>query len=412
MDHRVDVYAFGIMAYEMMTGSPPFTGRSPQAVLGAHLVAIPEPVTNHRPGLPPALAGMIMRCLQKHAADRPQTAGDLIGVLDTLTTPSGGTVPVIATTQPVRRPSGAAARPGRPGRRWGTILGVGAAAAAFGIWIWSSRPSGRTAPASAESAATPEPAAAAVPAPTSAAPATDTVPKPAAAAGPAAGTGKTGPGKAVPPSAAATDAVLLATVAHEQQQRLQREDADFLPYAAWFERLAPRYLDWLHGEEAAGVRVQETELELQAAPESLGARLKGRLDRLDVRHEAGARVWRIVDYKTSSAASLAERRRDPLEDTQLAFYAALLAVARPGAAGRIEALYLPLDDRGNRLEALPHEDVQASAEALLEGLAQDLARLRQGAPLPALGEGAACEHCNARGLCRRDHWAEVGPETP
>ena len=158
------------------------------------------------------------------------------------------------------------------------------------------------------------------------------------------------------PGDAAADAALLATVAREQQQRLQREDADFLPYAAWFERLAPRYLDWLHGEEAAGVRVQETELALQAAPESLGARLKGRLDRLDARHEGGARVWRIVDYKTSSAASLAERLRDPLEDTQLAFYAALL---------------------------------------------------------PALGEGAACEHCSARGLCRRDHWAEAGrPDGP
>jgi len=208
MDHRVDVYAFGIMAYEMMTGSPPFTGRSPQAVLGAHLVAIPEPVTNHRPGLPPGLAGMIMRCLQKHAADRPQTAGELIGVLDTLTTPSGGTVPVIATTLPVRRLSGAA---GHPWRRWGTILGVGAAAAAFGIWIWSSRPSGRPPPVSAESAETP--ARAPGPAPAAAAPATDTVPKPAAAD--AGGTGKTGPGKAVPPSAAATDAALLARLHSE-----------------------------------------------------------------------------------------------------------------------------------------------------------------------------------------------------
>jgi Protein kinase domain len=149
MDHRVDVYAFGIMAYEMMTGAPPFTGRSPQAVLGAHLVSIPEPVTNHRPGLPPGLSGLIMRCLQKHAADRPQTAGELMATLDTLTTPSGGTVPVMPTTQPVRRPSGAVVQ---QGRRWGTILAVGAAAAAFALWIWSSRPSGRRVTTSAEGA--------------------------------------------------------------------------------------------------------------------------------------------------------------------------------------------------------------------------------------------------------------------
>ncbi|HET7470651.1 MAG TPA: serine/threonine-protein kinase, partial [Gemmatimonadales bacterium] len=151
MDHRVDVYAFGIMAYEMLTGSPPFTGRSPQAVLGAHLVSVPEPVTKHRPGLPPGLSAMIMRCLQKHAADRPQTAGDLMAMLDTLTTPSGGTVPIIPTTQPMRRSSGAAAR---QGRQWGTITAVGVALLAFAVWIWSSRPSGRPVPSvgSAESA--------------------------------------------------------------------------------------------------------------------------------------------------------------------------------------------------------------------------------------------------------------------
>src|SRR5690349_18050070 len=149
MDHRVDVYAFGIMAYEMLTGAPPFTGRSPQAVLGAHLVSIPEPVTNHRPGLPPGLSALIMRCLQKHAADRPQTAGELMVALDTLTTPSGGTVPVIATTQPVRRMSGAVAR---QGRRWGTIAAVGVALLAFAVWIWSSRPSGRPGPVASEGA--------------------------------------------------------------------------------------------------------------------------------------------------------------------------------------------------------------------------------------------------------------------
>jgi serine/threonine-protein kinase len=149
MDHRVDVYAFGIMAYEMMTGAPPFTGRSPQAVLGAHLVSIPEPVTNHRPGLPPGLSALIMRCLQKHAADRPQTAGELMTMLDTLTTPSGGTVPVIATTQPVRRMSGAVAR---QGRRWGTIAAVGVALLAFAVWIWSSRPGGRPGPVASEGA--------------------------------------------------------------------------------------------------------------------------------------------------------------------------------------------------------------------------------------------------------------------
>jgi ATP-dependent helicase/nuclease subunit B len=41
----------------------------------------------------------------------------------------------------------------------------------------------------------------------------------------------------------------------------------------------------------------------------------------------------------------------------------------------------------------------------VQGLAQDLVQLRAGAGLPALGEGAVCDYCDARGLCRRDHWA-------
>ncbi len=127
MDHRVDVYAFGVMAYEMLAGQPPFTGRTPQALLGAHIVAMPDPVTLHRPGLPPALSSLVMQCLEKHPADRPQTAGILISTLDSMTTPSGGTIPVPATTVPCAgrgsgaKASGAAFRAdrGRTGRRGG-----------------------------------------------------------------------------------------------------------------------------------------------------------------------------------------------------------------------------------------------------------------------------------------------------
>jgi ATP-dependent helicase/nuclease subunit B len=51
--------------------------------------------------------------------------------------------------------------------------------------------------------------------------------------------------------------------------------------------------------------------------------------------------------------------------------------------------------------------VAESARALLQGLGDELKRLRAGAPMPALGEGAVCEHCEARGLCRRDHWPDA-----
>src|SRR5207245_1239257 len=80
-DHRADLYAVGALGYEMLTGRPPFTGASPQAVLAAQVTLAPEPVTQHRDSVPPALAGVIMQCLAKHPADRPQSAEALLGRL-------------------------------------------------------------------------------------------------------------------------------------------------------------------------------------------------------------------------------------------------------------------------------------------------------------------------------------------
>jgi serine/threonine-protein kinase len=96
IDARADIYAWGIMAYELFAGRPPFSGRSPQAVLAAQVSEAPEHVLKLRPALPAALAALIMRCLEKHAADRPQSAGELIHTLDAITTPSGGSEPTSA----------------------------------------------------------------------------------------------------------------------------------------------------------------------------------------------------------------------------------------------------------------------------------------------------------------------------
>ena len=69
VDHRADIYAFGVMAYEMLSGRPPFEG-APQAVLAAHVTQTPEQVGARRSSVPPALAALVMRCLEKTAADR------------------------------------------------------------------------------------------------------------------------------------------------------------------------------------------------------------------------------------------------------------------------------------------------------------------------------------------------------
>ncbi|NJD11107.1 MAG: tetratricopeptide repeat protein [Gemmatimonadetes bacterium] len=96
VDHRADIYAAGIVAYELLTGRPPFEGMSAPQVLAAQVTAVPEPVTARRPTVSPVLAQLVMRCLEKKPADRPQSAAELVPQLEALLTPSGGMTPTEA----------------------------------------------------------------------------------------------------------------------------------------------------------------------------------------------------------------------------------------------------------------------------------------------------------------------------
>jgi len=93
VDHRADLYAVGALGYELLAGRPPFSGLSPQGMLAAQVTATPDPVTQHRASVPPALAALIMQCLAKHPADRPQNADEVLGRLEAMATPTGASHP-------------------------------------------------------------------------------------------------------------------------------------------------------------------------------------------------------------------------------------------------------------------------------------------------------------------------------
>ncbi len=174
----------------------------------------------------------------------------------------------------------------------------------------------------------------------------------------------------------------------------------FLPYRSVLGSMAQAYVQWLHQHEQAGWRCVDNESEVKRPlpmPDGeASVTLKGKIDRTDASYRDDQRARMVIDYKSGSLQGLKEKVKRPQEDTQLPFYAALVG---PDVT---DAAYLHLDAKGATL--ISHPDVQASAQALLEGMEQDMSRLMQGAAMPALGDATACAYCQARGLCRRDHW--------
>ena len=141
-DHRADIYALGVLGYEILTGQPPFTAPTAQAVVAAHLTQAPTPLAVLRPSVPPALATLIMRCLEKRPADRWQSAGELLHVLESFSTPVEAGAATSATSIAATSATSIAATSAKPilrtrpaWRRPVTLLALGAGLAAAAGWF-------------------------------------------------------------------------------------------------------------------------------------------------------------------------------------------------------------------------------------------------------------------------------------
>ena len=89
IDGRADLYAWGCLAYELLTGAPPFVRDSTQRVLTAHLTETPRPFSVARADVPAPLARLIARTLEKEPAARPANAEEILRELETVFTPHG-----------------------------------------------------------------------------------------------------------------------------------------------------------------------------------------------------------------------------------------------------------------------------------------------------------------------------------
>ena len=100
VDHRADIYAVGVVAYEMLCGRTPFIATTPQALLAAHLSQIPDPLVRYRTSISAGLNALVLRCLEKHPADRWQTADEVLRSLDSVSTEA----PLTRVTEKQREP--------------------------------------------------------------------------------------------------------------------------------------------------------------------------------------------------------------------------------------------------------------------------------------------------------------------
>jgi len=128
IDHRADLYSFGCLGYELFAGHPPFQEQTTHLLIAAHIATVPRPITELRADVPQPVADLLARCLAKAPAERPQSARELLPILD------GGSSASLSSPTAVRQ------RERRWSRRriWAPIAMVAGMAAVGGVFAMRS----------------------------------------------------------------------------------------------------------------------------------------------------------------------------------------------------------------------------------------------------------------------------------
>ena len=106
LDGRADIFALGVMAYEMLAGHLPYQAPTPTAAMMKRLAGPPEPIERSRPDVPPEVAAVVAQCLAIDPAERFQSASDVVRALGGSVTSSGARSTRSVQRAPLRFRSG------------------------------------------------------------------------------------------------------------------------------------------------------------------------------------------------------------------------------------------------------------------------------------------------------------------
>jgi ATP-dependent helicase/nuclease subunit B len=183
-------------------------------------------------------------------------------------------------------------------------------------------------------------------------------------------------------------------------------DQDFFAHAwqaRWYEKI-PHYVRWQQDREKAGWYWHAGEIDVArtwAVDDLHQLTLKGRIDRID----SSAQGWSVLDYKTGAISTLKQDAKSAEESVQLAAYAMLATQVLEDEAVIAQAAFVSLDD-AITLTVAVDESLPMVVACSAERLVRVFKAMYDGTPLPANGRTTSCDRCEARGVCRRDHWIE------